>query len=449
MFITVKRHEREKQELLAAINRLNEAVLTHVDQGLFMLDAAGNLLPTVSQSMPVMFRRKDLTNLTLEKLLVPVVSPKTLTLARTFIAALLGAPRDSAPPDNPLTCVDMRLANADGSFDNAHYSFEFNSVAAPGEPQFWLVRVTDITSRIQLTREVEDLRSQVQTQGEILRGVLQMGGARFGAFMQKAEESMQTINAVLKRPAREADVFRQKIEETLDEVDRIRREAAAFKLSALVGAARVFEDALHDLRSRKRRPFRVRMTDSKHDYPIAPNVLERDFEATAPDQKWLADMTYVPTAEGWLYLALVLDLFARKIVGWAMSATMPQELTIEALHVALGWRNPPTGLVHHSDRGSQYAAKNYRKVLKARGITVSMSRKGDCWDNAPMESANGTLKVECVHGESFKTRDEATQAILDYIGYYNTERRHSSLGYVPPAQFERRWRAENEKATEA
>ncbi len=205
----------------------------------------------------------------------------------------------------------------------------------------------------------------------------------------------------------------------------------------------------HDLRSRKRRPFRVRTTDSKHDHPIAPNILERDFAATAPDQKWLADMTYVPTEQGWLYVALVLDLFARKIVGWAMSETMPQELTIEALQVALGWRDPPTGLVHHSDRGSQYAAKDYRKVLKARGITVSMSRKGDCWDNSPMESANGTLKVECVHGESFKTRDEARQAILDYIGYYNTERRHSSLGYVPPAQFERRWRAENEKSARA
>ena len=205
----------------------------------------------------------------------------------------------------------------------------------------------------------------------------------------------------------------------------------------------------HDLRSRKRRPFRVRTTDSKHDHPIAPNILERNFTATAPDQKWLADMTYVPTAQGWLYVALVLDLFARKIVGWAMSETMPQELTIEALQVALGWRDPPTGLVHHSDRGSQYAAKDYRKVLKARGITVSMSRKGDCWDNSPMESANGTLKVECVHGESFKTRDEARQAILDYIGYYNTERRHSSLGYMPPTQFERRWRAENKKSARA
>ena len=197
----------------------------------------------------------------------------------------------------------------------------------------------------------------------------------------------------------------------------------------------------HDLGSRKRRRFRVVTTDSKHAHPVAPNVLERDFKATAPNQKWLADLTYVPTDEGWLYLALVLDLFARKIVGWAMSDTMPQELTLAALWVALGWRDPESGLLHHSDRGSQYAAGDYRNVLHVRGITVSMSRKGDCWDNAPMESANGTFKVECVHGEHFRTRAEAQQALIEYIGYYNTERRHSSLGNLSPAEFERRWHA--------
>ena len=145
----------------------------------------------------------------------------------------------------------------------------------------------------------------------------------------------------------------------------------------------------HDLSSRKRRRFRVVTTDAKHAHPVAPNVLERDFVADAPNQKWLADLTYVPTDEGRLYVALVLDLFARKIValgqplGWAMSDTMPQELTLAALWVALGWRDPDAGLVHHSDRGSQYAANDYCGVLKARGITVSMSRKGNCWDNAP------------------------------------------------------------------
>ncbi len=201
----------------------------------------------------------------------------------------------------------------------------------------------------------------------------------------------------------------------------------------------------HDLQSRKRRRFRVVTTDSKHGHAVAPNVLAREFSATAPNQKWLADLTYVPTAEGWLYLALILDLYSRKFVGWAMSDSMPQELTLAALQMALGWRDPPDGLVHHSDRGSQYAAGDYRKVLAARGITVSMSRKGDCWDNAPMESANGTVKVECVHGAEFKTRAEAAQALLEYFGYYNTERIHSSLGYLTPSEFERRWHAENER----
>lgn len=198
------------------------------------------------------------------------------------------------------------------------------------------------------------------------------------------------------------------------------------------------------LTSRKRRPFRVCTTDSKHEHAIAPNVLARDFTATAPNQKWLADLTYVPTGEGWLYLALVLDLFSRKIVGWAMSEHMPQGLTLEALRVALGWRDPPAGLMHHSDRGSQYAARDYRAVLQARAITVSMSGKGDCWDNAPMESVNGTVKVECVHGEHFPTRAAARQVITEYLGYYNTERRHSSLGNIAPAQFEWLWRERTE-----
>ena len=200
----------------------------------------------------------------------------------------------------------------------------------------------------------------------------------------------------------------------------------------------------HGLQSLKRRRFRVVTTDSKHAHPVAPNLLQRDFTASAPNKKWLADITYVPTDEGWLYVALVLDLCGRKLVGWAMSDTMPEELTACALDVALGWRDPDEGLLHHSDRGSQYAAKDYRKKLKAWGITVSMSRKGDCWDNAPMESVNGTLKVECVHGMHFETREQARRAIVEYIGYYNTERRHSSLGYITPAEFERRWRAESD-----
>jgi len=196
----------------------------------------------------------------------------------------------------------------------------------------------------------------------------------------------------------------------------------------------------HGLQSHKRRRFRVVTTDSRHDHPIAPNVLQRDFQASAPNRKWLCDLTYIPTAEGWLFAAFVLDMFARKLVGWAMSSSMPQQLTLAALQAALGWRDPDPGLLtHHSDRGSQYAAKDYRKVLADRRIEVSMSGKGDCWDNAPMESFNGTLKVECVHGEQFETREQARQAVVEFIGYYNTERRHSSLGNVTPALYEQRW----------
>lgn len=203
------------------------------------------------------------------------------------------------------------------------------------------------------------------------------------------------------------------------------------------------------LQSRKRRRFRVVTTDSAHEHPIAANLLGRRFVASAPNQKWLADLTYVPTDEGWLYLALIMDLFSRKMVGWAMSAAMAQALTLEALAMALGWRDPPSGLIHHSDRGSQYAAYDYQAALKARSITVSMSRKANCWDNAPMESANATVKVECVQGVRFKTRDEATRALVEYLGYYNTERLHSSLAYQTPSEFERRWRVEIERRANA
>lgn len=199
----------------------------------------------------------------------------------------------------------------------------------------------------------------------------------------------------------------------------------------------------HGLQSWVRKRFRVTTTDSGHRLPLAPNVLQRDFAASAPNRKWLADITYVPTDEGWLYLALVLDLHARKIVGWAMDEMMPQELTLRALDAALGWRDPDSTLVHHSDRGSQYAAGDYRKRLAARGITVSMSGKGNCWDNAPMESFNGTLKVECVHAQHFTTREQARRAIVEYIGYYNTDRLHSSLGYMTPAAFEHCWYAQH------
>ena len=251
MFISVKRHEREKQELISAGNRLSDAILKGSAQGLFLLDAKGKILPQVSASMSTLFRRQEFANLTLEKLIGPLVSAKTLGAVRTFLARLLdaAAPNDAAQ-ENPLQDAEVRLVNPDGSFDAAHYSFEFNAVDLPREPRSWLVHVSDITARVQQLRELEDLRTHAQTQGEILRSVLLRGGARFGAFLQRTDASMKAINEVLKKPARETGAFRNKLEATLDEVDRVRRDAAALKLTGLEAAARLMEDSLQELRSR-------------------------------------------------------------------------------------------------------------------------------------------------------------------------------------------------------
>jgi two-component system chemotaxis sensor kinase CheA len=251
MFITLKRHEREKQELIGASNRLTNAILKSSEQGLFLLDLRGKLLPQVSNSLATLFRRQDFSNLSFEKLIGPLVTAKTLSVARAFVTRLLeaAAPGGSEQSD-PLQDIEVRLANADGSFETAHYSFDFHAVDCPHEPRAWLVRVTDITARVQQHRDLEDLRTHMQTQGEILRSVLQGGGAGFAAFLQRTDASMKSINGVLKKPAREADAFRSKLEQTLDEVDRMRRDAAALKLTGLEAAARLLEDSLQDLRSR-------------------------------------------------------------------------------------------------------------------------------------------------------------------------------------------------------
>jgi transposase InsO family protein len=187
----------------------------------------------------------------------------------------------------------------------------------------------------------------------------------------------------------------------------------------------------------RRRRFR-KTTDSDHALPVAENLLNRDFSSSAPNRCWVTDITYVWTLEGWLYLAVVLDLFSRRVVGWAMDKTLKAEnLTLRSLHMALLGRDPETGLLHHSDRGSQYACKDYQDLLNMRGITCSMSRRGDCWDNAVVESFFATLKLELVYLCVFKTRAEARAAIFEYIeSFYNRTRRHSFLGYLSPADFE-------------
>ena len=193
------------------------------------------------------------------------------------------------------------------------------------------------------------------------------------------------------------------------------------------------------LRVKKGRRFVV-TTDSKHDCPVAPNVLDRDFSADAPNQKWVTDITYIPTREGWLYLAIVLDLFSRRVVGWSMSDRIDTNLVLAALNMAILNRGPVPNLIHHSDRGVQYASADYQKRLKDLLIRPSMSRKGNCWDNACAESFFGSLKNEWTYGKEYQTREEAKNDIFYYIeSFYNRYRRHAYLDGMCPAEFETRY----------
>jgi putative transposase len=191
------------------------------------------------------------------------------------------------------------------------------------------------------------------------------------------------------------------------------------------------------LRSKRRQRFRVHTTDSRHPHPIAPNRLNRAFCQLQPDRAWAADITYLRTAEGWLYLAVVIDLCSRKIVGWATSDSLAAELCLRALAMAVRERRPQNAVLHHSDRGVQYACDAYQKLLTRHGLQPSMSRRGNCYDNAVTESFFGTLKTELVHHESYATREAARQSLFEYIEvFYNRRRRHSALGYVSPLEYE-------------
>jgi len=272
--------------------------------------------------------------------------------------------------------------------------------------------------------------------------------------------------AWLKRPASKRQRRRQELIEKIHAAHQENRE--------LYGSPRVHRALLIDgemvsrntvaklmrqekIRARRKRKFVPRTTDSRHQHPIADNLLDRQFESSGPDHKWVADITYVPTDEGWLYLAGVLDCFSRKIVGWSMADHLETSLASDALQMALihrgwihrGWihhelihhelihHGPPKELLHHSDRGVQYASEDYQHLLKSHGLTVSMSGKGDCWDNAMMESFWATLKTELIHQSRYATRAEARAAIFEYIEvFYNRKRLHSSLGYVSPESFE-------------
>ena len=230
-----------------------------------------------------------------------------------------------------------------------------------------------------------------------IRGVFQHSGQRYGAPRIHAELQAQGVRIARKRVAR-----------------------------------LMKENGIRLPRRRKRRPI---TTDSRHGYGIAPNLLQRAFEADRPNTIWLADITYVATDEGWLYLAAVKDMATREIVGWSMADHLRSSLCENALRMAIQHRAPPRGLIHHSDRGVQYACGPYRKILDRYGIQASMSRKGDCYDNAPMESFFSSLKTELVHRTQFRTRREAKAALFEYIEiFYNRRRRHSGIDYRTPAQ---------------
>ncbi len=191
------------------------------------------------------------------------------------------------------------------------------------------------------------------------------------------------------------------------------------------------------IRAKQGKKYKPTTTDSEHNLPVAANILNRQFQRERPNEAWVTDITYIPTEEGWLYLAAIMDLFSRRIVGWAMGDRISRHLALRALDMAVQRRHPPRGLLHHSDRGSQYASGDYQKALKKHGMICSMSRKGNCWDNAPMESWFHTLKVELVQDEKFRTRREAMAAIFEYMEvFYDRQRIHTALGGLTPAEIE-------------
>lgn len=222
---------------------------------------------------------------------------------------------------------------------------------------------------------------------------------------------------------------------------------------SIYGAPRIHRDLIDDgirgsknrvarimrkagIRSRTKKKFKA-TTNSRHNFPIAPNLLNQDFNVDAPDRTWVGDITYIHTNEGWLYLAVLLDLFNREVVGWSASSRMTRQLAIDALQMAFDRRDPGKDLLHHSDRGSQYASTDYQNILKEHGIICSMSRKGNCYDNAVAESFFGRLKSEWVNHNRYLSRSEAMRSLFYYIEiFYNRKRRHSSINYVTPQEYE-------------
>jgi putative transposase len=261
---------------------------------------------------------------------------------------------------------------------------------------------------------------------------LEVSTAGFYAWRSRpTSEQQQRRDAILKEIGTIHAEFKQRYGSP-----RIHAELKARGIPCCVNTvARLMQN--NDIQAKTRRKFK-QTTDSNHSMPVAENILDRQFDAQAPNERWVADITYVPTREGWLYLATVEDLYSRMIVGWSMNDTMTSRLVVDALEMAVQRRLPGDGLLAHSDRGSQYASDHYQRLMARHGIECSMSGVGQCWDNAPMESFYATIKKELIHHEDYQTRQEARASIFEYIEtFYNPKRRHSSLGYVSPAEYEK------------
>jgi two-component system chemotaxis sensor kinase CheA len=418
MFIMGKRRKREKEATVGARSGLTAAILNSIPQGLFLLDAKDKVLPPVSRALAALFRREDFADLTFEKLIAPVVTPKTLTAAKKHIAALLSG---AAVPS--LGDIDVRLKNPDGSFDTAHYCFEFELLDAADEPRVCVVRVTDITAQVQAGRELEDLRIQVQTQGEILRSVLQVGPARFCAFMQKADASMNAIGTVLKKPAREEAAFRNKLEEILNEVDRVRREAASFRLAALENAARVFEDALQDLRLRSGLsgsdflPLAVKLDQMYGQFTLVKTLTAATGPLHEPDAAGLGQ----PTTNGGTaimeapnFAPAAADPKPKSMPG-AHQAAPAGSLgsTLQALTEHVAQQNNKQVLLETS--GLQLVPQKYLALIK--NVAIQLIRNAVMHGIEPPalrkslgKNARGTLRLE------FRTKDENFELLFEDDG---------------------------------
>ncbi|KAF4530881.1 hypothetical protein B566_EDAN018925 [Ephemera danica] len=282
---------------------------------------------------------------------------------------------------------------------------------------------------------IDTLVDQVQQKANIVQAcrVLRVSRASYYAARQRAKEPAICVASVQVKAAFRANHSCYGSRRVVDELKTQGIVIGRYKVRRLMREA--------GLKPVWKKKF-VNTTDSKHDLPVADNLLNRQFNPASPNQAWTSDITYIRTQTGWLYLAAVMDLHSRKIIGWAMSPTMPAELVCRALRMALGQRQPGTGLMLHSDRGSQYASHEYQALLNQHGITCSMSRKGNCWDNAVMERFFLNLKMERVWQRKYANQMEAIKDVTDYIvGFYNCIRRHSALGNIAPLVYEKQFAA--------